>query len=310
MDPYFNNQKEVSIFLRWKKHIIIATLLAGFAGIVISYFVKPKFESVAVVYPINILPYSAETETEQLLQTFQSTDIRNAVIEDLDLYKHYGIHRTDPLGAYYINSTWSDNISIFRTPDDAIKIRVFDRDPQMARNIVNSIIDQYNLFTHNLHKSKFAEATELYNRQRERKFDMLDSLKKEIKKYNEMGMYDIPYQAKELTAALLRGSGNTAKIAEMQKVFNEHSGDYMILIAWLEGEMRGLEDFMNRYDKAFNQFDRQFTHASVISSPEVAQKRYSPIRWIYGALFMIGGLLTTILTVGIIETVQKKKLNP
>jgi capsular polysaccharide biosynthesis protein len=307
MESYFNNKKEMGIFLKWKKHIIIATLVAGIAGVVISYFVKPKYESIAIVYPSNILPYSEETETEQLLQIFQSADVRNAVIEEKELYDHYNIYEDDPMGAYYINSIWDENVSISRTPNDAIKIRVLDQDPEMACEIANSIIEEYHLFIDSVHKSKFTEVTELFSRQRARKFAMMDSLKKEIKKYNEMGIYDVPYQAKELAAAILKGSGNNAKIAEMQKAFNEHSGDYMILTAWLEGEIRGLEFFINKYDVAFIEQDRVFTHASVISSPEVAQKRYSPVRWIYGALFMLGGFLMMILTIGVVEAVQKKE---
>jgi len=306
MDNYFNNKKEIGIFLKWKKHIIIVALLAGIAGVIISFFVKPKFESIAVMYPANVFPASEETETEQVLQTFQSADIRNAVIEQLNLYEHYDLHKEDPLGAYYINAIWDENVSISRTPNDAIKIRVLDTDPQMACDIVNSIINEYNLFTRNLHKSKFAEVTALFNRQRVRKFEMLDSLKNEIKKYNEMGIYDVSYQAKELAAAALKG-GNSAKIAEMQKVFNEHSGDYLILMSWLEGERRGLEEFVNKYDQAFSQHDRQFTHVSVISSPEVSQKRYSPVRWIYGVLFTLGGFLMTLLAIGIVEAVRKEK---
>ena len=310
MESYFNNKKEMRIFLKWRKHIIIATLVAGIVGIVISFFVKPKYESIAVVYPANVLPYSEETETEQLLQIFQSSDVRNAVIEQLNLYDHYELHEDDPLGAYFINSLWAENVSISRTPNDAVKIRVLDKDAEMACDIVNSIIDQYNLFTDSVHRSKFTEVIELFNRQRARKFDMLDSLKNEIKKYNEMGIYDVPYQAKELAAAILRGSGNNAKIAEMQKAFNEHSGDYMILTAWLQGEIRGLEDFINKYDKAFTEYDRVFTHASIVSSAEVSQKRYSPVRWIYGALFTMGGFLMTLLTIGVIEAVQKKESHP
>jgi hypothetical protein len=71
--------------------------------------------------------------------------------------------------------------------------------------------------------------------------------------------------------------------------------------------MNGLTEFINQYDLAFNQFDRQFTHASVVSSPEVAQKKYSPIRWIYGTLFLLGGFLMTLLSIGVIEAIQKRK---
>ena len=306
METYFNNKKEISIFLKWKTHIIIVTLIAGLAGFVVSLFVKPKFESVAIVYPTNVLPYSEETETEQVLQIFQSADIRNAVIKQKYLYDHYDLHEDDPLGAYYINAVWDENVSISRTPNDAIKVRVLDRDAEMARDIVNSIIEEYNLFTDSMHRSQFAEVVELFNRQRVRKFEMLDSLKNELKKYNEMGIYDVPFQAKELAAAMLRGGGNNAKITEMQKAFNEHSGDYMILTAWLDGEMRGLEDFINKYDIAFTRHDRKFTHVSVISSPEISQKRYSPVRWIYCTLFMLGGFLMTLLAIGVLEAIQKK----
>ena len=308
MESYFNNKKEIRIFLKWKKHIIIASLLVGIAGAVVSFFVKPKYESVAVMYPANVLPYSEESETEQVLQIFQSTDIRNEVIEKLDLYDHYKISREDPLGAYYVNSDWGENVSISRTPNDAVKIRVLDTDPQMACDIVNAIIDEYNLFTRQLHKSKFQEAIELFDRQRARKLMMMDSLKIEIKKYNDMGIYDVPFQAKELAAALLKG-GNTAKIAEMQKVFNEHSGDYMVLSAWLDGEMLGVMDFLTRYDNAYIEYDRLFTHVSVVSSPEVAQKRYSPVRWVYATLFTLGGFLMTLLTIGVIEAIRKEKTN-
>jgi uncharacterized protein involved in exopolysaccharide biosynthesis len=79
------------------------------------------------------------------------------------------------------------------------------------------------------------------------------------------------------------------------------------LTAWLAGEVRGLEEFISQYDLAFSQHDRQFTHASVISSPEVSQKRYSPVRWIYCVLFMLGGFMMTLLTIGVIEAVQKKE---
>ena len=306
MENYFNNKKEIRILLKWKKHLIITSLIAGIVGVAVTYFVKPKYESIAIVFPANVLPYSDETETEQLLQIFQSADIRNAVVKQQDLYLHYDIAEGAHLSTYYMKTEWDNNVSISRTPNDAIKIRVLDRNATKARNIANAIIDEFNLFTRELHKSKFAEATALLDRQRVRKFHMLDSLKQELQKYNEMGIYDVPFQAKELSAAILRG-GNNAKIVEMQKAFNEHSGDYMILTTWLAGEIKGLEDFINKYDKAYTEYDRLFTHASVVSSPEVAENRYYPVRWLFGALFALGGFLMTLLTIGIIEALPKKE---
>ena len=52
---------------------VIATVLAVvFSG---PSFMKPRFKSVAVVYPLNINLYSEESQTEQMLQMFEASAI-------------------------------------------------------------------------------------------------------------------------------------------------------------------------------------------------------------------------------------------
>jgi len=35
-------------------------------------FIKPKYKSTAIVYPSNLIPYSTESPTEQMIQLFGS----------------------------------------------------------------------------------------------------------------------------------------------------------------------------------------------------------------------------------------------
>ncbi len=73
----------------------MATLivLAGVLAAVFSsaWFITPMFKSYTIVYPANITPYSEESETEQMLQLLQSRDIKDSVIKEFDLAKHYEI---------------------------------------------------------------------------------------------------------------------------------------------------------------------------------------------------------------------------
>ena len=82
---------------KWIKAIVVVIAVSGIAAFIFSgpAFIKPKFKSTAVVYPSNLIPYSSETSTEQLLQLFNSEDIRNGIIQKFDLAAHYGIDSSE-----------------------------------------------------------------------------------------------------------------------------------------------------------------------------------------------------------------------
>lgn len=308
MENYFDNKKLVDVISKWKYHIVIITVLCGCIGIAVSFLIKPKYESIAIAYPSNISPYSTESETEQILQIFQSDDVKNAVMDSLDLNAHYEISKTDPKAKSYMDDKWKTNVSIFRTPNDAVKIRVLDTDPRKARDIANCIIYEFNSYIQEMHREKSKEVVALFDGERKRKIEVLDSLKAELKEYNRMGIYDIPFQAKELAAAMLKG-GSSNQIAQLKDVFDEHSSDYLVTQAWLEAEALALHDFIGRYDRAYSEYNRNFTFVSIISSPEIADKRYSPVRWIYAVLFTIAGFLLVVTSLVVIEAVNDRKKN-
>ncbi|MDR0363743.1 MAG: hypothetical protein LBH92_01785 [Bacteroidales bacterium] len=308
MENYFDNKKLIDVVTKWKYHIIIITFLCGVAGAAVSFLVEPKYESIAIVYPANIFPYSKESHTEQILQIFQSDDIKNAVIEKLGLNEHYKIAKTEPRSNAYMDSKWKSSVSIFRTPNDAIKIRVMDVDPKKARDIANCVIEEFDKHTREMQRIKFKEVVDLFDGQRERKLKMLDSLKNEMKKYNEMGIYDVPFQAKELAEAMLKG-GNSSQISQLRDAFNEHSADYLVTQTWLEGEALALQDFIEKYDRAYIEYNREFTFASVVSSPDIADRKYSPVRWIYVVLFTIAGFVLTVAALAVLEAINDKKVH-
>ena len=88
MDNFFNNVKLLDIIIKWKYHLLAVIVAAMLLSVLFSspIFITPLYKSYAVVYPSNISPYSTENETEQMMQMFQSRDIRDSVIHKLFFY--------------------------------------------------------------------------------------------------------------------------------------------------------------------------------------------------------------------------------
>ena len=100
-NSFFNSAELIRSIIRWKKHLLLVGLISLGASILFSspWFIKPKFKSFALVYPSNLIAYSTESATEQMLQLAQSSDIREKVIHDFDLYLSL-IHISEPTRPY------------------------------------------------------------------------------------------------------------------------------------------------------------------------------------------------------------------
>ena len=92
-NSFFNSIELLKLVKRWRKHLIIVGLISLIGSIIFSspYFIKPKFKSFALVYPSNLIAYSTESATEQMLQLAQSYDIRDKIIKTFNLFQHYEI---------------------------------------------------------------------------------------------------------------------------------------------------------------------------------------------------------------------------
>lgn len=83
-----------SLFTVLKKRFRLFAVV-GVIAIIVSalfsspFFIAPKYKSTAIAYPSNLITYSTESSTEQLLQLLHGNDIRDSIIEKFDLGNHY-----------------------------------------------------------------------------------------------------------------------------------------------------------------------------------------------------------------------------
>lgn len=314
MENYFRSVNILKLVLKWKVHLAIVLGITLLLSVVFSgkHFISPRYKSFAIVYPSNVAPYSDESETEQMLQIMQSASIRDSVVKRFDLTVHYGIDTLNPLWRSTLYYEYGKNIKINKTPYEAVMIEVLDTDPILARDIINGIIDAYNFKIRSLHNNKFEEVVAMYKRHLDRKKVKIDSIENRMLKLGvEYGLvpgYD--EQSREVMKGVLKtgSSGvNSPEVNRLRKSLEEKGGEIVYLVSLLQADALVYSDYQKEYDIAQMNLDRQFSYVNLVTSPEIPDKKATPVRWIIVACSLLSVLLLSILTIGILENTSLKR---
>lgn len=305
MDKYFNNIPLLKVILKWKFHIIAIIIIAAILGAIFSSatFITPLYKSEAILYPSNIDAYSDETNSEQMLQIMESQEIMDSIVEDFDLMADYKIDRNYKYWKTTLIREYRNNVSISKTPYDAVKIKVLDKDPQQACDMVNDIIRLYDHKVKNLHKIKRYEVVKMYQRQLDEKMRFIDSLKKELSYItSNYGIIDYSYQSKEITKGYLSNSNvNKEGVKKMIKNMGEYGPTAISLVKLIENESINYSAIKLEYEQELRFYNSEMTFSNIISEPFVSDKKVYPIRWVIVILCGISAFLLSIIVVYIFD---------
>ncbi len=296
MENYFRNSSMFDLISKWKIHLLIITVIGGGLGVLFSssLFITPKFSSSAVLYPANTIPLSEESETEQMLEMLNSQDIRFEVFDAFNLAEHYEISENEPHFISKLNKKFEGNVSIRQTENEAVQITVMDKDPQMAADIANSIIEFYNDKVLSLNKEKSAEYAIAYQEHLNRKQVEIDSLSEQIKKYRkENNLLDFSVQTKEYTRAIASGKsfGDTK---ENLKNLQDFGSDFIITDSLLWNAMSDYHEIKIELETFVRDTSKTITYAHVVARPFAADKKTYPTRWVFVFFSMLGTLFAGI----------------
>jgi capsular polysaccharide biosynthesis protein len=285
----------------------ILTAIAAVLGVIVSLpaIMKPKYKSRVVFYPANITPYSKESETEQALQIMEASDIKNNVIAQFDLYKHYDIVPNKPASLFYMNGMYNENVSINKTGYEAVEVVVVDEDPQLAYDMTNAIVKFYNKKVKQLHEEKSNEVAALFlvqMQQQQHHIDSLAAINQNLR--TQYGVLDYYIQVEQAT----KGAFNGNHSAEAQKLltnlakYGNESQSLSIQISRLRDENA---KNTNLYFDALKERNNKFTYANIVVSPTKADKKHYPVRW----LIVLSMALSTLLLscVGAIAVEMRKQ---
>ena len=311
MKKLFDNTGLASILIKWWKHILVIAIVSLVLGILFSspIFITPKYKSSAVVYPANISPYSDESETEQMLQLLQSKDIKDSVILKFDLARHYKVDSSFKYFYSTIYYEYGQSVSISKTPFESVEITVLDRDPVLANDMVNAIIDFYNKKVRRMHNDKYLEVIKMYDPIIAKKQAHIDSLKMRLQFLStEYGLIEYEAQAEEITRGYLRtvtgASSNTINSREVMRLkenIEQYGGELIEIVEAIRNEAINFSLLKVDYETALRFYTDELTYANVVTPPYPADKKSYPVRWLIVTFTMLATIFLAIIIILIIE---------
>ena len=305
----------VNIVLKYKIPLIVIAVLSIILSVVFSseYFIKPKFKSTAIVYPSNLTPYSTESPTEQMLQLFESDDIRDELIRDFDLFNHYEIDTTQKYPLTLLYGQMSENIKIDKTKFESVEIEVYDTDPFIACRMVDSLLVKMHKKARMIQREKSAEVVVIIKNQYDLKkaeMDSLENLLKEIRTtYN---LLDFNSQVKSFTRAyyesMAKGSTNS-KLDKVMTDLAENGGRYVSLNEHLWRVRGTYNDLKLQYENALKDLTKELTYTNVVTKPVPAEKKSSPVRSLIVLMFTASMLLLSFIIIVVFENSKRITAN-
>lgn len=248
-------------------------------------FIKPRYLSSAIVYPVNLQSYSTETRTDQLLQLFESNSIRDSLILTYGLADVYEVDTTEP-GAYFrLYNEFSDRVTISKTRYESVQIEVEDEDPKRAQGMVISMIDQLNLLARRLQREKSEELLEIAERALAHESHKLDSVEAILGNMRQQyGLLAYDQQSEELVKGYVKALGTSpAKANEIKKLIDEleeRGGQFRTLTALSDAFRNNYDRLLTSYEQAVSDVTKELTYTNTILYPEVPDKKVYPIRWL------------------------------
>ncbi len=230
----FNFINLLRFLLRWYKHLLIITLIAGILTFLVCKFViAPQYQSAVVFYPStvssissallpgitgkerDVLAFGAEEEAEQLLQLLKSEKLKWDIIGRFNLMEHYGLNPNQKNVYTKLSKAYDANVNYRRTEYASLEISVTDEDPQMAANLANGIADMLDTVKMNIQREWAVKALKIVEEQYENKKKQIQTIQDSLKVLAALGVYNFEEQSKG--ASQMGATANPGMVQALQK---------------------------------------------------------------------------------------------
>lgn len=153
MEQDYSLLKLLKGLAKWKKTILYTTGAAFVLSIVLALLLPVYYQAHTIFYPANeslaspaplgskedkVYIYGSNNDRDRLLSVLKSSEVKNHLIEQFNLFEHYDIDPDNAKAKHLINLKLGKLYKVLKTEYGAIELMVEDTDPQQAADMANS----------------------------------------------------------------------------------------------------------------------------------------------------------------------------
>jgi len=290
------NASEGLIQFIWinRKKLLVFTFAAAVLSGVVAFLMTPLYLSTAVVFPAATssvsfseqrnakaaaMDFGEEEQAEQLVQILQSSRIRDKVVTEFDLMKHYQINANGANKYFKLNEAYNNHISFNRTRFGSIRIDVLDENPALAAKIANKIVDLIDTVKNEMIAERTVPAFKVNERKLAQMKRDRDAILRKLDSLADLGVIALDVRSNLFQAYV--DSKNPEDRAELKKKIDinmKYGAMYDGLEYMRNEKIVKIEDFNISYEQAESDANTKFNHKFIVERAVKADKKEKPKR--------------------------------
>ena len=257
MEDQFTLLGLIKILWRWKKPIIVTCIIAGLISIFSSLTLDNYYQASTIFYPAsqdNFKPekvfgggveyfYGGREDLDRLMSIAQSSELKDYLIEEFDLYDVYELNPDGELGKMKVRKALGALFTVSKTKFSAVEIAVEDKDPSLARKMANSARTKTDEILQRMMKERLISTMTTIEKDIETKtalvFELNDSLRTWRERY---GLYDTDAQSEILSTLVSETESNLSREKARFNALKNNPSLSRDTIAILKANVTGLEE--------------------------------------------------------------------
>jgi uncharacterized protein involved in exopolysaccharide biosynthesis len=308
---------------RNRKLISIVTGIAMLISLIVSFLLTPLYKSTAIVFPAatstvsfseqrnakaSSMDFGEEEQAEQLVQILQSSQIRNRIVDQFQLMKHYDIDDSDPNKYFKLMEKYENMFSYTRTRYGSIQIDVLDRDAVLAADMANKIVDLIDTVKNSMVAERTIPAFEINKRKKQQLESDRDAVLDQLDSLARTGVLSIDGRSSLFQAYV--DSKSQAEKQEIKKTIDinmKFGARFDGLEDIRDEKIMQLEQFKVAYEQAESDANTIFSHKFIVERAVVADKKDKPKRIIIVLLATVGAFIFMVFALLINDRIRDLK---
>lgn len=308
---------------RKRKIILIVTAIAMVVSVIVSFLMTPIYRSTAIVFPAATstvsfseqrnakaasMDFGEEEQAEQLVQILQSSRIRDKIVAQFDLMKHYEIDSKDANKHFKLVKKYNNNFLFVRTRYGSIQIDVLDKDPEKAADMANKIVDLIDTVKNNMIAERTWPAFEINKRKKEQLEKERKEVLHKLDSLGELGVVSLEGRTNLFQAYVDSKSQQEKEEIKRTIDINMKHGSMFDGLEFIRNEkIMQLEEFNVSYEQAESDANSVFNHKFIVERAVVADKKDKPKRMIIVLLSTIGAFIFMVFALLINDRLKELK---